>query len=130
MRQAGAAASEFTFAAAHSVFVQAAIKNAIANTGVFQGLKIPDYGPNVGDIIQNNRGGTTFDYAFATTHKNYQSHSAIVIETGQDATGLYAITVGGNEGNSVRRTLVRLTSQGLIKQRTNNPFICVIRTLK
>ena len=130
VKQAGATASEFKFAAAHSVFVHEAIRNAINGAGVFHGLDISAHPPNVGDIIQNNRGGTNHDFAFARTHKNYTSHSAIVVEVGQDATGRFALTIGGNEGNSIRRTIVRLTSQGFIKQRTSNPFICVIKNLK
>lgn len=130
VKQAGATSSEFKFAAAHSVFVHQAIQNALNGSGVFQGLDITVHAPKIGDVIQNNRNGTTHNFAFARTHKNYESHSAIVVETGVDANGGFALTIGGNEGNSVRRTVVRLTSQGFIKQRTNNPFICVIKTLK
>jgi hypothetical protein len=130
VKQAGASAAEFKFAAAHSVFCYEAIRNALNGTGVFQGLDISAYGPNVGDIIQNNRNGTNHDYAFAKTHKNYASHSAIVVETGHDSDGRYALTIGGNEGNSIRRTIVRLNADGFIKQRSNNPFICVVRNLK
>ena len=130
VKKAGATAAEFKFAAAHSVFVHEAIKNAINGQGVFHGLDISAHAPAVGDIIQNNRGGTTHDFAFARTHRNYQSHSAIVVEVGQDADGGFALVIGGNEGNSIRRTVVRLKSGGLIKQRASNPFICVIETLK
>jgi hypothetical protein len=130
VKKAGATAAEFKFAAAHSVFVHEAIKNAINGQGVFHGLDINAHAPAVGDIIQNNRGGTTHDFAFARTHRNYQSHSAIVVEVGQDADGGFALVIGGNEGNSIRRTVVRLKSGGLIKQRASNPFICVIETLK
>ncbi len=130
VKQAGATSSEFKFAAAHSVFVHEAIRNALNGTGVFHGLDITAHPPDVGDIIQNNRLGTTHDYAFARTHKNYSSHSAIVVETGLDTAGRYALTIGGNEGDSIRRTVVRLNANGFIRQRTNNPFICVIKTLK
>lgn len=130
VKQAGATGSEFKFAAAHSVFVHAAIQNALSGTGVFQGLDISTHPPGVGDIIQNNRNGTTHTFAFARTHRNYQSHSAIVVEIGQDSTSRYALTIGGNEGNSIRRTIVRLNPAGFIKQRPHNPFICVIKDLK
>jgi hypothetical protein len=130
VKKAGATAAEFKFSAAHSVFVHQAIKNADSGLGVFHGLEISAHQPAVGDIIQNNRLGTTHDFAFARTHKNYQSHSAIVVEVGQDATGGFALVIGGNEGNSIRRTVVRLTAAGLIKQRTSNPFISVVKTLK
>src|SRR5215203_1970328 len=130
VKQAGAAKSEFRFAAAHSQFVHTAIQNALAQTGVFQALPIGSHPPGVGDIIQNNRGGTTFDYDFARTHAEYASHSAIVIEVGTDSAGGFALTIGGNESDSVRRTVVRLTPARFIRQRPNNPFICVIRNLK
>lgn len=130
VKQAGATAVEFKFAAAHSVFVFEAIKNARNGTGVFRGVDISTDVPAVGDIIQNNRGGTTHNFDFARTHRNYASHSAIVVETGNDSEGRYALTIGGNEGNSVRQTVIRLTPQGFIKQRVNNPFICLIKDLK
>jgi hypothetical protein len=127
---AGAAAAEFKFSKAHSVFVHEAIKNTDKGTGVFRGFDISAQAPNVGDIIQNNRGGNKFDFAFAKANTNYLSHSAIVVEVGHDAEGGFALTIGGNEGNSIRQTVVRLTPQGFVKQRTNNPFICIVKNLK
>lgn len=130
VKTAGATSTEFKFAAAHSVFVHEAIKNATSGQGLFHGMDITAHPPAVGDIIQHNRGGTTHDFAFARTHKNYESHSAIVTEVGQDSEGPFALVIGGNEGNSIRRTVVRLTAAGLIRQRAVNPFICVVKTLK
>jgi hypothetical protein len=130
VRQAGAKASEFKFAMAHSVFVNQAIKNGLNGTGVFHGLDISAHQPNVGDIIQFNRQNNTFDFAFARTHANYVSHSVIVVEVGQDTQGRFAFCIGGNESDSVRRSVVLLNSQGFIKQRAGNPFICVIKNLK
>src|SRR5262245_38710976 len=54
VKTAGATAAEFKFSAQHSVFVNQAIKNARAGTGVFHGMKIDLHAPAVGDIIQNN----------------------------------------------------------------------------
>ena len=121
VKQAGATKSEFKFAMSHSVFVNQAIKNAVKGEGVFHGLEISVHPPNVGDIIQNNRGGHKFNFAFAKTHANYESHSMIVIEIGQDAAGGFAFCVGGNEKDSVRRSVVRLNSAGLIKQQMPIP---------
>jgi hypothetical protein len=129
-KKAGATADEFKFAMAHSVFVNKAIKNALNGEGVFHGLDITAHPPGVGDIIQHNRGGNKFDFAFARTHANYVSHSVIVVEVGQDTQGRFAFCVGGNESDSVRRSVVRLNQQGFIKQRDGNPFICVIKNLK
>jgi hypothetical protein len=130
VKQAGAVKSEFRFAMAHSVFVNQAIKNALNGDGVFQGFDISVQKPAVGDIIQNNRRGNTFDFAFARTHTQYESHSAIVVEIGQDTQGGFAFCVGGNESDSVRRSVVRLNTAGFIKQRDGNPFICIIKNLK
>lgn len=130
VKQAGATKAEFKFAMAHSVFVNQAIKNAVNGTGVFRGFDISAEPPGVGDIIQHNRGGNKFDFAFAKTHTNYVSHSAIVVEVGQDTQGGFAFCIGGNESDSVRRSVVRLNSEGFIKQRDGNPFICVIKDLK
>jgi hypothetical protein len=127
---AGATAAEFKFSKAHSVFVHEAIKNADNGTGVFQGFAISAQAPGVGDIIQNNRAGNTFDFPFARKNTNYLSHSAIVVKVDQDADGMFALTIGGNEGNSIRQTIVRLTPQGFVQQRTKNPFICILKTLK
>jgi hypothetical protein len=128
--KAGATSADFKFAQAHSVFVHQAIKNQVAQTGLFRAIEINLYAPAVGDIIHNNRSGHTFNYAFAKANPNYESHSAIVVETGEDEQGKYALTVGGNESDSVRRKLVRLKPNGLIKQRTIDPYICVIKNLK
>lgn len=130
VKQAGATRAEFKFAMGHSVFVNQAIKNATTGAGVFRGFDITAQPPAVGDIIQNNRSGNAFDFAFAKTHANYESHSAIVIEIGQDTAGGFAFCVGGNENDSVRRTVVRLNSAGFIKQRPGNSFISVIKDLK
>jgi hypothetical protein len=130
VKQAGATKQEFKFAMSHSVFVNQAIKNAKNGTGVFQGFEITARKPEVGDIIQNNRRNNTFDFAFAATHSNYESHSVIVVEVGQDSEGGFGFCVGGNESDSVRRSVVRLDAQGFIKQRQGNPFICVIKDLK
>lgn len=59
VKEAGATAAEFKFAMAHSVFVHKAIKDAEKGTGVFHVLEITAHAPAVGDIIQNNRNGST-----------------------------------------------------------------------
>ena len=130
VKEAGAAPEEFTFSMAHSVFVHQAIANATAGVGVFHGVPIDTAPPAIGDIIQYNRSGNRFDFAFAKANRLYESHSVIVIEVGTDATGRFAFCVGGNESDSIRRTVVRLTRDGLIQQRAENPFIAHIRTLK
>jgi hypothetical protein len=130
MFAAGATRDEFKFAQAHSVFVHTAIQNGLGQRGVFRAFPVDVAAPQMGDIIQHNRGGNHFNFEFAKTHPNYISHSAIVVETGQDAQGKFAVTIGGNEGDSVGMKVVRLQANGRIRQRDNSPFICVIRDLK
>jgi hypothetical protein len=130
VKKAGATGKEFAFAAAHAKFVKAAIQNALKGVGVFRGLQIDQYAPQVGDIVQNNRSGNKFTYDFARTHSAYESHSAIVVEVGVDHDGQYLMTIGGNESDSVRRKRIRLNNKGLIIQRKLNPYICVIQDLK
>ncbi|MGJ7497884.1 DUF2272 domain-containing protein [Variovorax sp. RT4R15] len=128
VQKAGATASQFKFAQAHSQFVFQAIANASNSTGDFRGHPVTRYSPKVGDILHNNRSGNTFDFAFASTHKSYESHSAVVMEVGVDTKGKYLRTIGGNESDSVGMKEVRLNPQGRV---INNSglFISVIETL-
>jgi hypothetical protein len=130
IKQAGATSDEFKFSPQHSVFVHWAIGNMQANRGLFRAHSISVIAQSIGDIIHNKRHVNTHDFAFAATHNDYPSHSAIVVETGHDHDGLFAVTIGGNESDSVRRKRVALDEDGLIVQRTNSPFICVIQNLK
>lgn len=128
VRQAGATATEFRFASAHSRFVHRAIQNFDRGVGVFHGRTPADYAPKVGDILQNNRGRHGYDYGYARTHENYESHSAIVIEVGYDTKGRYLRTVGGNESDSVGLKEVRLSTKGMVKN-DGGLYIAVVEAL-
>lgn len=130
MRTAGASIGEFKTSSAHSRFVYWAIKNKKNKTGLFHGYPLNEYPPDVGDIIQNNRGGQNLTFTFAEAHEAYESHSAIVVERGSDSHGEFAITIGGNEGDSIGKRRIALDGNGYIIQRAINPYICVIRNLK
>lgn len=127
VRQGGPAADSFTFAGAHSVFVFDAIKHAEAGAGVFRGFDFQELPVQVGDILQNNRGGATRDFAFAKANRNYESHSRIIVQVAQDDSGPFAVAIGGNEGNTVARNVVRLTPAGKVKQRHASPYISLVR---
>lgn len=129
LKQAGATSRDFAFSARHAIYVKWAIANAEAGVGQFRALPVANCPPVVGDIVQNNR-GNAFDYAHAADHDDYPSHCAIVVEVGSDRSGPYAITIGGNESDSIRRKRITLDAQGLIVQRTRDPYICVIQTLR
>jgi hypothetical protein len=126
VKKAGATDAEFKFAMAHSRFVH----HAIHNGGAFRGLRISERAVNVGDIIQGNRSNNAFTFKFAKQHEAYESHSAIVISRGEDANGKFAVTIGGNESNSVGRATVRLTNSGAVKQKSPEPYISVLKNLK
>lgn len=128
VRQAGATAAQFKFSPRHAEFVRQAIANADAATGVFQGREPGTYAPKLGDILQNNRVQPWRNFAYARTHGNYASHSAIVIEVGSDTRGRYLRTVGGNESDAVGLKEVRLDVKGRVKN-ADGLYICVIETL-
>jgi hypothetical protein len=130
VKQAGATAQEFKFSSRHGIFVKKAIQNATNSVGVFRGFNIISQAPSIGDIIQNNRNGGAVDFAFASANDEYNSHSTIVVQTGQDSNGKFVLVIGGNESDSIRSTKVRLNNNGFIIQRANNPYICIIKNLK
>lgn len=130
VKQAGATEDEFRFAVAHSTFVYWAIKQPGLPKPAFSGHAPSGYAPRVGDIIQNNRGNRSYDFDYAARHWQYESHSAIVVEVGSDSDGRYALTIGGNESDSIRRSKVRLDSSGRIKHRARDPYIAVLRNIK
>ena len=100
------------------------------NAAAFRGVEIAADSARVGDIIQNNRGGTSNDFAFAKANANYPSHSAIVVARGEDHLGKFALTVGGNESNSIRRVRVQLNDDGSVRQRATNAYICILKNQK
>ena len=130
MHRCGATETEFKVSNAHSRFVFWAIANLRNDTGLFRAHRLEEYAPKIGDIIHNNRGDQTLTYSFAETHNAYESHSAVVVELGNDEKGRFAITVGGNESDTIGRKRVSLHADGTVAQRSLNPYICVIQNLK
>ena len=65
VKTAGATRQEFTFSAAHAVFVRAAIANADQHIGVFRARPVDSYAPRPGDLIHRNRSGGTVTYSEA-----------------------------------------------------------------
>ncbi|MBV9109336.1 MAG: DUF2272 domain-containing protein, partial [Gemmatimonadetes bacterium] len=97
---------------------------------VFRAQRIEEAAPALGDVIQNNRGGQNITYDFAEKHSAYLSHSAIVVDFDEADGTRFAVTVGGNESDSIRRKRIPLHADGKIVQRQVNPFICVIKNGK
>lgn len=99
VRKAGAAYANFQFAASHSVFVNNAIKARVTNRldKPFWGYRITEKKPELGDIIQRNRGGGSFSFSFAENHSQYISHSDIVVQVTPDVVRV----IGGNVSDTV-----------------------------
>lgn len=99
VRKAGPAYAKFQFASSHSVFVNNAIKARITNRldKPFWGYRITEQKPEVGDIIQRNRGSGSFTYSYAENHMDYKSHSDIVVEVTPDVIRV----IGGNVRDTV-----------------------------
>ncbi len=130
VRQGGPAAASFGFSSAHSEFVFDAIKNTEQGTGVFRGFDFQAMPVQVGDIVQNNRGGGHVDFAHARANRNYMSHSRIIVQVDRNDSGPFAVAVGGNEGDTVGRNIVQLTADGVVKKRTNSPYIALVRIVE
>jgi hypothetical protein len=127
VKQAGATPSEFKFAAAHSVFVHDAINNPRA----YKGFDIGVEPVSIGDIIQNNRLKPPHKkFSFAKNNRDYPSHSTIVVEVGMDTAGFFALAIGGNEGDAIRRNRISLDPQLRIKQRPPNFYISHLKCMK
>lgn len=127
---AGATSSQFKFSIRHAVFVKWAIKNADKKSGLYRALPIDRYKPQPGDIIHYNVENGTVTYAQARKDDTYGSHSAIVVEIKRISGKYYAVTVGGNEGDTVGKSWVELTASRFIKRRRLNPYIAVIQNRK
>lgn len=99
VRKAGPAYANFQFAASHSVFVNNAIKARVTGRldKPFWGYRITEQKPELGDIIQRNRGGGAFSFSYAENHAEYSSHSDIVVEVTPDVVRV----IGGNVGDTV-----------------------------
>jgi len=68
----------------------------------------------IGDIIVQNRSGSTQKLANIT--RTTPTHGDIVIDFGKKDGEKYAIAQGGNVGNSVKQTWVKLTSDGTLPE--------------
>jgi hypothetical protein len=128
IKQAGATSEDFLFSPRHSRFVHKAIENAKGNKGNFRAFRIDEHAPKLGDLIHGNRDHGNITFEQAAENDDYDSHSAIVVGFGEDSNGRIAVTVGGNEKDSIRRAHVRLNDAGFVKRRNHKPFISIVRT--
>jgi Uncharacterized protein conserved in bacteria (DUF2272) len=128
LKQAGVTNAQFRFSRQHSVYIHAAIARANATPQQnYPALDAQNYVPVPGDIIHWNRNGGTVTYAGAGGNNDYESHCVIVVDLGQDNQGPCAITVGGNENDSVGQTRLPLSTDGRLVPRSGNPYISIIK---
>jgi len=129
LQASGAQPVAFKYSPQHSVFVNAAINHPAA----FKGHAIDAYAPRVGDIIANNRSNQNFDFAYASTHGNYESHSRIVVAKGMDSGGKYVSVIGGNENDTgsggIHMHRLSLHQDGSLIQVAHSSFIAVLQNL-
>lgn len=129
VKQAGASEADFKGSAMHWDFVRDAVKNSAENKGLFRAFPISGQKVHIGDIIHSNRNGNAFTLEDLGGPGRYESYSLIVILTAEDDLGKCAMVVGGNQNNSIRSSIVRLTVDGMIQQRSANPYICIVRNV-
>jgi hypothetical protein len=129
VKQAGATEDQFVLSLYDSTFVQAAIRNADEESGVFRGRDPAGYAPRVGDIVQSNRKDRLYDFEYARANSEYESHSAIVVKVVRESIHPYVVAVGGDENGTVGERRVPLGPAGLISN-DDGRYICVIETLK
>jgi hypothetical protein len=127
MRTAGASATEFPAVASHWQYAAFALRNGEIGAGHFWARRIESYAPQLGDLVHFNRDGRTADFRQIGLGV-YPAESGIVVA--QDRSEA-SIIVGNQEplGNIGHATLA-LDEKGLLIQRSNDPFICVIEVGK
>lgn len=131
IRQAGAKDGEFKFSAKHAEYVNWAILNAERNAGLFRGYRIDVHAPKPGDLVSFNRDGGKVTFEQARNDATFASHSAIVAGNGEHGGEWRAIVIlGNNPDGTVGREELELDASGRLKQRAENPFICLIKNLK
>lgn len=97
--KAGPAYAGFRFADAHSVFANDAIQARILGRRdrPFWGYRRTEAKPEIGDIIQRDRGAQITSFDFAENHDRYPSHSDIVVEVTPNVVRV----IGGNISDTV-----------------------------
>jgi hypothetical protein len=135
IKQSGASSAQFAYSLQHSVFVHAAIGNALAGTGVFRGYPIGQHAVRLGDLVHHNRSGAKLTYEYARDHVSYASHSCLVVGFEEVAGVRHALTIGGNEAiaggtGTVGSKSFPLDAKGCLDQsQIGTRLICVVENL-
>lgn len=126
---AAGAKMDFPATAGHWRYASRALRNAEHEEGLFRARRVESYAPKPGDVIHVNRDGGKVDYDRVRNGPHpYDGESGIVVDIGP---GEALIVMGNQEpAGNVGTEKLALAASGLLVQRTDNPFICVIEVLK
>jgi hypothetical protein len=115
----------FRFAAAHARYVNDSIKKRKANDQQtpFWGFDLHEKRPRLGDIVCKSRAGNNIDFEHAARHNSFKSHCDIIVRI-KDET---VVAIGGNVGQSIKRTEYDLTPDGFLDDTKNVYAVLVNR---
>ncbi len=101
--------SGFKYAAAHSRYVNQAIRRKLDNDpGPYWGYRLNEHKPEIGDMVCRSRSGSGVTYDYAATHDAYKSHCDIVA----GFTSTHVLTVGGNVSHSATKVAYAIDPSG------------------
>lgn len=130
MRKAGMPLTEFQFSAGHHAYIRASINNTKLNkpNKAYYGRRLAEYKPKPGDLIAQWRKPSSSAPDPNITFDNqpddfYASHCDIVVS----ASDTEIVTVGGNVGNRVKKTIFPAIN-GLLAPKKE--LICVLECRK
>lgn len=131
LKEAGAG-NRFKYSAAHGHYFQDFVDRS--GPVLYEAVPTEDIIPKIWDIVHYGRGEAA-QHDFATAHADYgndsfyPSHASIVVEVDRNARVIR--TIGGNEGNSVKRATHQLDENGHLKPRKSGsdllPWIGILR---
>lgn len=127
MRQAGLSSSDFPSADAHWEYIHYFIDRSGQAGAAFASHGIAEYPPKPGDLICATRGNNGFipvysDNPSAVLAGHTKLHCDIVTEK----TGNTLASIGGNVRNSVSKTYLQLTPDGLLHPSERRPWFVVL----
>jgi hypothetical protein len=98
---------QFKFAASHSKYIHDAIIKSDQASAPFQGFRLFEHKPKLGDLVARSR-EDTISFEQAAMSDSFKSHTDVIVAIHADA--VYAI--GGNVSNSVSVTRYPKTDSG------------------
>lgn len=120
--QKAGAGGKFPYSAAHSGYFQVAKSYRDDSSASLRGFRITEYAPKVGDLVVYSReSGKGYD-----THGHFASHGELVIKVGNG----FIETVGGNVGDSVKKSRFKTDSKGYLSNNSQALFMVIENNIK